>query len=358
MPTRKESWGYVDGKKIELWTVTHPLDSASSFSVCTFGAILQQLIVPVEDSKHRNIVENFSNVEPYENDNLYFGVIVGRFANRIAGGKFQIDGELHQLERNDGGINHLHGGLKGFNKKIWTASPAEDKVGVVLSYLSEDGEQGYPGAVLVNVTFYWDIETFRDTSERKMCIDYLVTTTKPTPLNLTSHSYFNLNIDYANETKIYDHRLTLFSSSITKLENSIPTGEILSVASTKFDFTRPVQLSKDLLHQFSGGGEPGLDQNFCHFFNPYTNKDGLIMNKQAEVTFKNLCLEVHSSMPGLQVYSANFLPKSSANWTQHSAICLEPQFYPDSPNQPGFPNCIVRPGQCFRSATKYVFRNF
>jgi len=271
------------------------------------------------------------------------GATIGRYANRIAGGRFVLDGREYQLAKNDG-PNHLHGGIRGFDKVIWQAEPFTQPsgVGVRFSYLSPDGEEGYPGNLSCQVTYL-----LANTSQLE--ISYQATVDRPTHLNLTNHSYFNLSAGARNN--ILDHELQIMASAFTPVDKTlIPTGEIKSVAGTPFDFRQPVRIG-ERINQVDGG----YDHNFV-----LDNKGELAVVARVFEPDSGRQLELLTTEPGLQFYSGNFLDgtirgKGGKIYGPRSAFCLESQHFPDSPNQPHFPSTILRPGEVFKSRTIFRF---
>ncbi|HPP24697.1 MAG TPA: aldose epimerase family protein, partial [Candidatus Saccharicenans sp.] len=268
---------------------------------------------------------------------------IGRYANRIAGGRFVLDGREYQLAKNDG-PNHLHGGIRGFDKVVWQAEPFTQPsgVGVRFSYLSPDGEEGYPGNLSCQVTYLL-------ANDCQLEIYYQATTDRPTHLNLTNHSYFNLSA--GTKDNIVDHELQILASAFTPVDETlIPTGEIKPVAGTPFDFRQPVRIGKRI-DQVPGG----YDHNFV-----LDNKGELAVVARVFEPDSGRKLELLTTEPGLQFYSGNFLDgtirgKAGKTYGPRSAFCLESQHFPDSPNQPHFPSTILRPGEVFRSRTIFRF---
>ncbi len=271
------------------------------------------------------------------------GATIGRYANRIAGGRFVLEGHEYQLAKNDG-PNHLHGGIRGFDKVIWQAEPFSQPsgIGVRFSYLSPDGEEGYPGNLSCRVTYLL-------TNDCQLEISYQATTDRPTHLNLTNHSYFNLSA--GARSNILDHELQIVASAFTPVnETLIPTGEIKPVAGTPFDFRQPVRIG-ERIDQVPGG----YDHNFV-----LDNKGELAVVARVFEPDSGRKLELLTTEPGLQFYSGNFLDgtirgKGGKIYGPRSAFCLESQHFPDSPNQPHFPSTILRPGEVFKSTTIFRF---
>ena len=315
-----------------------------------YGAIVVSLRTPDRNGTLEDIVLGFDDLDGYVQRSPYFGAVAGRYANRIARGRFAIDGTEYRLAVNNG-PNALHGGLRGFDKVVWQASPRSDSTGasVVFTYVSPDGEEGYPGTLRVQVTY-----TLTDSNQ--FVIDYEAVTDKPTPVNLTQHSYFNLAGDGAGD--ILGHVLTVHADRYTPVDSTlIPTGELAAVEGTPFDF-RPgtaigARINQDHPQLRNGGG-------YDHNFVINRNAPGLVAAARVVEPVSGRTLEVSTTEPGMQFYSGNFLDGSFAGKAGHvyrhrNGFCLETQHFPDSPNQPSFPNTILRPGETLRSRTIYTF---
>ncbi len=315
----------------------------------SYGGILTSISVPDRQGRFANVALGFDSLAKYEAEHPYFGAITGPYANRIGGGCFSLDGKDYQLFKNDGG-NSLHGGEIGFDKRIWLASETDGAVS--LAYRSPDGEEGYPGNLDVNVRYRLD-------DENGLRIDYAAATDKPTPLNLTNHSYFNLLGE--GEGSIYDHVLTLNADYYTPTDaNQIPTGELAAVDGTPFDFRQAKTIGSG---QRSAHPQilaaKGYDHNFV------LNRGGLDqgdLGLAARVYEPNSgrVLEVWTTEPGIQFYAGNFLDAtlvgaSGRLYRQSDGFALETQHFPDSPNKPHFPSTILRPGERFESTTVYRF---
>lgn len=336
-------------KKIQLVNA-----SGSKVDVITLGAIVQSLQTKDQNGVYDDIVLGFDNVNDYLTKSPYFGAIVGRYANRIANGKFKIEGKLFNLATNNdpGGIPcHLHGGIKGFDKVVWKAETTETKEGpqVKLTYLSKDGEEGYPGNLKVTCVYTW-------TNSNTLRVDLSATTDKKTPINLAQHSYFNL--DGQGAPTILDHKLTLDSENYTPVDAGlIPTGKLESVSGTPFDFRRSKRIGdqiNDQNEQLLFGG--GYDHNWVlkKPFGEFGRAARLVSAKSGRV------MEVYTSEPGIQFYAGNFLDgtlngKSGTEYFYRSGLCLETQHFPDSPNQPNFPTTILNPGEKYHALTEYRF---
>jgi aldose 1-epimerase len=337
-----------DGKSVELYTLTNA--RGIEVRAMTYGGIIISLRVPDKDGQFNDVVLGYDNLNGYLTASPYFGAIIGRYGNRIAKGRFTLDGKEYTLATNNG-PNHLHGGLKGFDKVVWQAESFEsqDGVGVVFTYTSPDGEEGYPGNLKTKVTY-----TLTDQNE--LIFDYQATTDKATPVNLTQHTYFNVAGD--GKRDILGHELLLNSDHFTPIDKTlIPTGEIRSVKGTPFDFTQPTAIGARINEkdeQLIFG--LGYDHNFV-----LTRKGaGLSLAARVYEPTSGRVMEVYTTEPGVQFYSGNFLDgtitgKQGHVYKQRYGFCLETQHFPNSPNQPNFPSTILRPGQTYQSRTVYKF---
>ncbi|MBW8036126.1 MAG: galactose mutarotase [Planctomycetes bacterium] len=333
-----------DGTAVDIYTLTNA--SGMEAKIMTYGATVVSLKVGDRDGKLDDVVLGLDNVGEYEEKSRYFGCIVGRYGNRIGKGKFTLDGTEYTLAVNNG-ENHLHGGLKGFDKAVWEAE--YDGVGLKMHYVSKDMEEGYPGNLDVTVTY-----TLTDDNELR--IDYFATTDKPTVCNLTNHSYFNLAGQGLRDN--LDHELMLNADNFTPVDSDlITTGEIRPVKGTPMDFTKPTAIGlriDDDYEQLKPGG--GYDHNWV------LNKDGEDMTLAASVyePTTGRFMEVFTIEPGIQFYACNFLDgsvtgKESRVYKYRYAFCLETQHYPNSPNRPEFPSVVLRPGQEYKTSTIYKF---
>lgn len=337
-----------DGTPVELFTLTN--GQGMEVRAMTYGGIIVSLKVPDRAGHLDDVVLGFDSLSGYLKSSPYFGAIVGRFANRIAKGRFTLDGKTYKLAVNNG-PNSLHGGIKGFDKVVWQAEPVtnDSGVGVMFSHVSPDGDEGYPGALTVHVRYLL-------TNANELVVDYEATTTKATPINLTQHTYFNLR--GAGNGDILGHELMLAADSFTPVDSTlIPTGVTAPVAGTPLDFRTltPIGAHIDDQNQqlkYAGGYDfnwvvrrtgPGLVQA-AHVVEPTTGRT----------------LDVSTTEPGVQFYTGNFLDgtitgKDGKVYGHRSGFTLETQHYPDSPNQPRFPSTILRPGQEFQSRTVFAF---
>ena len=340
-------FGEIAGKSVELYTLSN--ESGAKVSITNYGGTVTSIVVPDKDGEMGDVVLGFDSVAEYVEKSPYFGCITGRYANRIANGKFTLDGKDYSVATNND-PNHLHGGLKGFDKKIWKARIGNmgDSPSLVLTYTSPDGEEGYPGTLNNSVTYTW-------TQDNALRIRYKSTTDKPTILNLTNHSYFNLAGE-GDKTNL-QHRVKINAEHYNPIdETSIPTG-IAPVEGTPFDFRKPTQIGKRINEeneQLKNG--KGYDHNFVL----KKTDDGKLMTA-AVVTepTSGRILTVKTTEPGIQFYTGNFLDdlkgKGGKNYAHRSAFCLESQTFPDSPNQKEFPSPVLRPGETYSQVTVYHF---
>jgi len=338
-----------DGSVVDLYNLTN--SSGIAVAVMTYGAAVQQLWVPDRDGRKANVVLGFPTLADYvARDGHYFGAIIGRYANRIANGRFLLDGVTYEVPRNDG-ANSLHGGTAGFDKRVWQAAIVpltRDGVGLKLQYTSPDGEMGYPGTLAVNVTY----TLANDDSLR---IDYRATTDAATVVNLTNHTYWNLAGEASGT--ICDHILTLYADSYTPVDRTlIPSGEIAPVAGTPLDFTTPTRIGARIREAFPQLAiAHGYDHNVV--LERVDTLSPILAARVREPT-SGRELEVFTTEPGIQFYSGNFLDgtlrgTSGRTYRQNDGFALETQHFPDSPNHPEFPSTVLRPGDVFESSTVY-----
>jgi aldose 1-epimerase len=334
-----------DGTSIDLYTLTNK--KGMTAKVMTYGAILTELDVPDKSGKTADVVLGFADLKGYLGGHPYFGSNVGRVANRIAKGKFTLDGKEYHLAINNK-PNALHGGLKGFDKVVWKAEPLKspDEAAVKFIYVSKDGEEGYPGNLTVTVTYTL-------TNDNQLKIDYTATTDKPTPVNLTNHSYFNLAGAQAGD--ILGHELMLVADQYTPVDETlIPTGEIKPVKGTPLDFTTPALIGARI--EKLKGDPGGYDHNFV------LNGEGkkLALAARVREPKSGRMMETWTTEPGVQFYSGNFLDgkktgKGGVVYKKHWGFCLEAQHFPDSVNHPNFPSMILKPDETYKQTTIYKF---
>ena len=339
-------FGSVDGQPVQLFTLTNA--SGASVGIIEYGGIVVSLNVPDRDGNLGDVVLGFDTLDEYVTDTPYFGAITGRYANRIAGGKFEIDGVQYELPVNNG-PNSLHGGVKGFDKVVWEGSQTEAGDGVVLTYTSADGEEGYPGTLAAEVTYTW-------TDANELRIDYEAQTDKATVVNLTNHSYFNLADAGASPT--LGHLMMINADRYTPIDETlIPAGELAPLDGTPLDFREPTSIGARIGEESEQlGFGSGYDHNYV------LNRDAPGLSLAARVTEARTgrVMEVLTEEPGVQFYSGNFLDghhvgKGGVAYERHSGFCLETQHYPDSPNHPDFPSTILRPGEVYSTSTVYRF---
>ena len=335
----KKDWGEADGKKVFLYTLENK--NGTIVTISNYGGTVTSFVTKDKNGNKSSIIIGFDSLQPYLQHPPYFGALIGRYANRIGNAKFTLDGTTYKLAANDG-KNTLHGGLKGFDKVVWDATIANDSVpSLTLKYLSKDGEEGYPGNL--NVTVQYTL-----TNDDGLEIEYNAVTDKPTPVNLTNHSYFNLTGDVSNT--ILNHTLMIDANNYTPVDTTlIPTGEIKPVKGTPFDFTTAKKIGRDI-----DAVKGGYDHNWV------LNKKDTSLQEVAELSdsISGRTLEVYTTQPGLQFYTGNFLDGKFINRDGkplqiHTALCLETQHFPDSPNKPNFPSTILKPGEKYHAVTIY-----
>jgi aldose 1-epimerase len=344
--TRSPFGTTADGTAVERFTMTNAKGMALSF--ITFGGIVTELRVPDRDGRLADVVLGFPTIDGYLGEHPYFGALVGRVANRIAKARFQLDGRLYTLAANNG-ANHLHGGRVGFDKKVWTAEPvaSNDGAAVKLTLVSPDGDEGYPGSVTAEVVY-----TLNNANE--FIIDYAVTVDRRTPVNLTSHSYFNLAGEGSGD--ILGHELMLAADRFTPTDNElIPTGRIDPVAGTPFDFTSPRAIGSRI-GAVPGPAPGGYDVNYVLPDHAGT----LAFAARVREPKSGRVMEILTTEPGIQFYSGNFLDgtltgKAGVPYRKHAGFCLETQHFPDAVNQAAFPSIIREPGKPYTSKTVHRF---
>lgn len=347
-PPVKTSWGSASDGTVEIYTLTNV--HGVQARIMTYGATLVSLKAPDRAGKLANIVLGFDSLEPYLAGVPYYGATVGRYANRIARAQFVLDGKTYQLAANDG-PNSLHGGKRGFDKRIWKAEtlPASEGNGVRFTYVSAAGEEGYPGELTVHAVYKLD-------DQDNLELEYRATSTAPTPVNLANHAYFNLTGDPNNP--VLDHVLTLHADRFTPVDATlIPTGELRPVSGTPFDFTTPHVVGARI-----GATDEQLTLGHGYDHNWVINRTAPGLALAAVVTDpkSGRSLEVRTTQPGVQFYSGNFMNGKPAGagsvFAYRTGLCLETQHFPDSPNQASFPSTILRPGQVFHERTVLALR--
>lgn len=344
----------ADGTSAQLFTLTN--SQGVIVKITDFGGIITELHVQDKHGQLADVTLGFDHLAPYGDRSPYFGALIGRFGNRIANGKFVLDGKLIELPCNDG-VNHLHGGVEGLHRVKWHASPFEtdESLGLHLTYLSPDGEQGYPGNLSVTVSYELS-------NANELHVRYHAVTDRATPVNLTQHAYFNL-AGIGQKTgditgDILGHEMMINADLYTPVSDSlIPTGSLAAVAGTPFDFRTPRSIGAriDDADEQLGHGK-GYDHNYV--LNKASPKE-LALAARVRDPLSGRVLELWTQEPGLQFYSGNFLDGSltgkGSNYGHRSGFCLEPQHYPDSPNQAAFPDTILRPGEIYTSHSVYRF---
>jgi aldose 1-epimerase len=343
MHLTKQAFGNTqDGTAVDLYTLTN--GNGMTAKITNYGCIVTSLITPDKNAKPGDVVLGFDSLAGYLKENPYFGAVVGRYGNRIAKGRFTLDGVTYKLATNNG-PNHLHGGIKSFGKVVWQAEEVQSDQGpsLKLTYLSKDGEEGYPGNLTSTVVYTL-------TKEGELKIDYTAETDKATPINLTNHSYFNLSA--GQEAEVLKHEIMIDADKYTVVDKTlIPTGELRPVKGTPFDFTSPHAIGERIAQV-----EGGYDHNFV--LNHPAGQSALAARVYEPGSGR--VMEVYTDQPGVQFYTGNFLDgsltsKDGKKYVKHSGFCLETQHFPDSPNQPSFPSSILKPGEKFHSTTVYKF---
>lgn len=335
----------ADGTPVSLYTMSN--GKGVSMKVMNYGGIIVSLLVPAKDGKSVDVVLGFDSLATYEKQNPFFGALVGRYGNRIAKGKFSLDGVEYSLVRNNS-ENHLHGGTKGFDKVFWNIEevPAENGVALKLTYLSKDMEEGYPGNLQTEVIYTL-------TDDNAILFDYKATTDKKTVVNLTQHTYFNLN---GGQTDVLAHEVTLHADHIVPVDETlIPTGKLMPVSNTPFDFRKPTAIGERInaKHQQIQFGK-GYDHCWV------INGEGLKPTAEVYEPTTGIEMTVLTTEPGVQFYTGNFLTgsltgKDDVVYNQRTGFCLETQHFPDSPNQSQFPTTVLNPGETYSTKTVYEF---
>ncbi|MBN2095207.1 MAG: galactose mutarotase [Candidatus Aenigmarchaeota archaeon] len=339
MDVEKSVYGILeDGQPVHIFKIT--TDSGMVAEVLTYGATIASLKVPDREGKLRDVVLGYDDLNGYLHNHGHIGTIAGRYANRIGKARFSIDGEEFRLKANNG-ENNLHGGPGGLDKAIWKAREfmEKDRAGVILSYLSKDGEAGFPGNLETEIVY-----SFSNNGE--WIIEYLAKTDKPTHVNLTQHAYFNLN---GGKRDILDEILQIDAKTTTEVNSQlIPTGVLKDISDGSSDFSKPKSIGQDILRT------GGYDLNYVPEKGPGLSKVASAFDKESGIK-----MDVLTTEPGLQLYTANhfngFTGKGGTRYTKHYGVCFETQHFPDSPNRPEFPSTLLRPGQEYRSKTVYKF---
>jgi aldose 1-epimerase len=344
---KKEVFGQTaDGKQVQIYTLKNSKEA--EVKITNYGGIVVALLVPDRNGKLDDIVLGFEKLDDYLKDNPYFGALIGRYGNRIQKASFKLNGVEYSLATNDH-ENSLHGGVIGFDKVVWDTETKKGDNSLTLSYLSKDGDEGYPGNLSVKVVY-----TLNDSNELK--IEYTATTDKPTVINLTHHSYFNLA--GAGTSDILNHELFINADKFTPVDSGlIPTGELRNVQSTPMDFTKPIAIGARINQnddQLKFG--KGYDHNWV--LNKNDNEISLAAKVYEPSTGR--VMEVLTTEPGIQLYTGNFLDgtiigKNRKRYNHRYGFCLETQHFPDSPNKPEFPKTVLNPGETYKQLTIYKF---
>ncbi|MDT8393209.1 MAG: aldose epimerase family protein [Bacteroidales bacterium] len=340
MKITKEIFGQLDTTEVYLFTLSN--SNGMTVRITNYGGIVTSLLVPDKEGKLADVVLGFDSLQSYLDGHPYFGSIVGRYGNRIAKGKFSIDGEEYTLATNNG-PNHLHGGLRGFDKVVWDAETIEnnDSAALILIYNSPDMEEGYPGNLKARVSYILN-------NDNELKIRYFATTDKATPINLTHHSYFNLSGSAQNAL---DHILMIDADKYVAVDETlIPTGNLVGLDNSPMDFRTPTAIGERIDEV-----EGGYDHTYV-----LNNRGELLKVAEVYHPSSGRFMEVYTSEPGIQFYSGNFLDgsltgKNGIVYHKHHGFCLETQHFPDSPNQDAFPNTILRPGEEYSYTTIYKF---
>ncbi len=343
MKISRAPFGRVNGTEVFLFSITNR--QGSTVKITNFGATITSIIVPDLRKQFDDVVLGFDSIDGYLGNQPYFGCICGRFANRIGGAKFSLDGKEYKLAATNG-VNTLHGGVVGFDKKIWLAEEfvEGEQAGVKMSYLSPDGEEGFPGNLNVTVKYIFN-------NENELKLIYHATTDKATYLNLTNHSYFNLT---GCQEDVMNHEVMINSDQITLVtEDLIPTGELADVEGTPFDFRKSKSIGTDIAN-----AGLGYDQNFV------LNKEssGLTLASMVYEQVTGRIMEVFTTEPGVQLYTSNYLDgtitgKKGIVYKKHYGLCLETQHFPDAMHHAGFPVTLLRPGEVYSQETIYHFKS-
>jgi len=345
----KEPYGKTNnGEPVDIYTLTN--NNGMTVRITNYGGIVQMLTAPDKNGKYEDVVLGYDSLKSYIEATPYFGAIVGRYGNRIANGKFTLDGIEYTLVQNNG-KNHLHGGIIGFDKVVWNAVPIkrDSSVSLKLEYLSKDGEEGYPGNLKVTVVYTL-------TEDDALKIEYSATTDKKTILNLTNHSYFNLTANFRN--KILDHVLWLNADRYVPIDSTaIPLGTVESIAGTPFDFTKPKKIGKDISDD-NQQLKNGMGYDHCMVFENSDRSVKLQATVYEEQSGR--LMEVFTDQPAVQLYIGNYLDgtnigKENIPYEHRTGFCLETEHYPDSPNQPQFPSTVLKPDEVYSTTTIYKF---
>lgn len=344
---QQKEFGTHEGRPVNLYTLKNA--HGVEIQAMNYGGIILSIRVPDRKGEFADIVLGHDKLEGYVPNKPYLGAIVGRYANRIANGTFTVEGKTYTLPKNDG-PNTLHGGTtRTFDKVVWDAEPLKGKNGVTFSYLSKDGEEGFPGNLKMKVTY-----TLTDNNE--LVIDYEATTDKATPINVSQHSYFNLKGEGNGD--ILDHEVMINADRFTPVDkNLIPTGELQPVKGTPMDFTTPTKIGARIDDNYE---QLQLGHGYDHNFVINRKGPGMVLAARVSEPTTGRVLEVSTTQPGVQFYTGNFLDGSVTGkeghvYNRRYGLCLETQHFPDSPNHPKFPSTILKPGETFHQKTVFKF---
>ncbi|MBA4317838.1 MAG: galactose-1-epimerase [Flavobacterium sp.] len=345
---KKEYGTTPAGQKVDVYTLKN--QKGMEVNIMTYGGIITSLKVPNKAGVSEEVVIGFNNLEQYTKDNPYFGALIGRFGNRIAKGKFTLDGKEYKLAANNG-ENALHGGPEGFHRVIWTAEEAKagESASLKLKYVSKDMEEGYPGNLTVFVTYTLN-------NDNSLDVLYEATTDKKTIVNLTQHSYFNLSSDFTKP--ILDHEITIDADKLVPVDaNLIPTGELTDVTNTPFDFRKAKTVGKEIEAK-DDQIKKGLGYDHCWVLNKQDKGERFAASAYDPTSGR--LLEVFTDQPGIQFYSGNFLDgtlpmRNGGTYAHRTGFCLETQHYPDAPNQKDFPSTVLSPGENYKTKTSFKF---
>lgn len=346
--TKSEFGKTKDSTTIELYTLKNA--NGVEMDVITYGGRITSLKVPNKDGKLENVILGFDTIEDYQNDNPFFGALIGRYGNRIAKGKFTLNGEEFTLATNDGS-NHLHGGVNGFDRVVWTAKPIEgiENSSLQLVYRSKDGEEGYPGNLKVTVTYTL-------TKDNAVEVTYEATTDKTTVVNLTQHAYFNLTGDFSKD--ILNHDVVINADAFLPVDETlIPTGEIKKVEGTPFNFNSSKKIGKDI-NADNEQLKRGKGYDHCWVLNGEKGNMRFVASAYDETSGR--FMEIFTEEPAIQFYTGNFLDGTlpmvnGGTYAHRTGFCLETQHYPDSPNQANFPSTVLNPGETYKTKTTFKF---
>lgn len=347
----KQPWGKLpDGQEVSLYTLKNT--KGMEVKISDYGGLITHWTAPDKDGKYEDVVLGYDSLSGYLKSSPFFGALVGRYGNRIAGAKFTLDGKTYNLLKNNG-PNHLHGGKIGFDKVIWKTEEMKDgKTGLKLNYVSKDGEEGYPGNLNVEITYVL-------TDDNALEITYTATTDKATVINLTQHSYFNLTGGKADNS---GHEIMINADHFLPVDKTlIPTGELKAVKGTVFDFTTPKAIGKGINDTTDVQIKLGGGYDHCWVLNQ-PKKDELTLAASAYEPGSGRLMEVSTTEPAVQFYTGNFLDgsitgKNGVVYKKRSGFCFETEHFPDSPNQTKFPTVVLRPGQTYKTTTIYKFSN-